>query len=58
MNNYQDLTPLEIEACSGGESIWYWLSYAAGATVRALEEDWDRASQPGSYQWSPARPYG
>ena len=50
VNQYQDIT--------GGESIWYWISYGIGHIAREIGEDIERMQQPGGYEWSAARPYG
>ena len=55
------MQPLTIEDSRntiGGESIWYWISYAAGWTVREIEEEIERLHDSKPYEWSPARPYG
>ena len=58
LNNYTPLSFEELNKMNGGESIWYWIAYGAGWVARGIKDDIDRMSQPGSYQWDPARPYG
>ncbi|WP_146088805.1 hypothetical protein [Neolewinella xylanilytica] len=57
LKNVEIIPHEELAVLNGGESIWYWIAYAAGWTARGIQSDIDRMSQPGRYEWSPARPY-
>ncbi len=37
-SNLTMMTADEMSAVNGGESFWYWVFYAAGATSRFLSE--------------------
>lgn len=45
-SDLHELSSLECSAVTGGESIWYWVSYGVGSVVRAYndyqrtKEDW------------------
>ncbi|WP_240668983.1 bacteriocin [Flavobacterium columnare] len=42
-NNLKELSIKEMNEINGGESIWYWVAYGVGSTIKYLGHDnsWD-----------------
>lgn len=50
-SNLQELTFEEASGINGGETLWYWIAYVAGAVAHGLASDL-KAAGNGTYKQS------